>query len=192
MKHILSLLVVAALLSSCGEPPPEPEVTPSSDLPRGQEPAVSGDTAAAPRDLTDRSREAAAAVQGLAEQGQAKAGELLAQAKGLIEAKKLQDVRGPLDQLSEMTLGAEQRETLARLQEGLSHAAKEVQAGLTELGRMVAEKDYGAAASMVSKLTEYQLSPEQQKLFDDLKVQVTELLGTQEGAGKALNNLLGR
>ena len=131
-------------------------------------------------------------MQGLAEQGQAKAGELLAQAQGLIEAKKLQDVRGPLDQLSEMALGAEQRETLTRLQEGLSQAAKEVQAGLAELGKLVAEKDYGAAASMVSNLTEYQLSPEQQKLFDDLKAQVTELLGSQEGASKALNNLLGR
>ena len=181
MKQFLVLFLLAALLSGCGGRSTEPESQAEATAERS--PA-----------LTDlpRTRAVGVAVRDLAEPVQEQVMETLAQARSMLEAKQLQDAQGALGKLGGLTLSAEQQETLGRLREEVGKALEEVQNGMAELGKKVAEKDYGEAAALVSKLTEFQLSPEQQKLFDDLKVQVTQLLGGQEDPGQAVKRLLGR
>ena len=179
MKQFIVLSLLAALLSGCGGRSTEPESQAEATAERS--PA-----------LTDLPRTRAVPVRDLAEPGQEQVRETLAQARSRLEAKQLQDAQGALGKLGGLTLSAEQQETLGRLREEVGKALEEVQNGMVELGKKVAEKDYGEAAALVSKLTEFQLSPEQQKLFDGLKVQVTQLLGGQEDPGQAVKRLLGR
>ena len=184
--------MLAALLSGCGGGSTEPE--PQAETTAERSPALtdSGSEPAEAGNLADRARDGAAAVRDLTEQGQEQVMETLAQARSMLEAKQLQDAQGAMGKLGGLTLSAEQQEALGRLREEVGKALEEVQNGMAELGKKVAEKDYGEAAALVSKLTEFQLSPEQQKLFDDLKVQVTQLLGGQEDPGQAVKRLLGR
>lgn len=192
MKHIIVSFVLVALFSGCGGDSTEPESQAETTAERSPVLTDSASEPAGAENLADRAREGAGLVRDLAEQGQEQVRASLAQARSMLEAKQLQDAQGALGKLGELTLSAEQQETLGRLREELGKALEEVQNGLAELGKKVAEKDYGEAAALVSKLTEFQLSPEQQKLFDDLKAQVTQLLGGQEDAGQAVKRLLGR
>lgn len=192
MKPFIVFFVSAVLLSGCGERSTEPESQPEAAAERLPALTDSRSEPTGSANLADRARDGAAAVRDLAEQGQEQITASLAQARSMLEAKQLQDAQGALGQLGGLTLSAEQQETLGRLREELAKALEEVQNGMAELGKKVAEKDYGEAAALVSKLTEFQLSPEQQKLFDDLKAQVTQLLGGQEDPGQAVKRLLGR
>ena len=93
-----------------------------------------------------------------------------------------------------MTLEDSQRETLASLTEEVQKAYGEIESGLGELKTMVEQEQYAEATALVSKLADYELSQEQQQLYDDLKGQVQRLMESQAGqeAAKAVGNLLGR
>lgn len=137
---------------------------------------------------------AADKAQEAAVQASEKAQALLEQAKGLIEEKKLQQAGGVLDQLAGMTLDEGQQETLTGLQQEVAKLVVEVEKGLGDLQGMVAEKKYSEATALVSQLASYEFSPEQQKLYDDLKTQVQKLVESEaaQGASQAVQNLLGR
>jgi hypothetical protein len=192
MKRLYPVLLAAAFVSGCGDRSPEREATPSSPpTPATAVKAPQREPTPAPA-LTERLAEVKDAAQEAAAQVSARAGELLEQAQGLLEANKLQDVQGALKELGGMALSSEQQANLARLQEALKQSLAQVESGLAALEKVVGDKNYAEAGALVSKLTAFQLSPEQEQLFNSLKAQVSQWMSSQEGAAKAVNNLLGR
>jgi hypothetical protein len=116
------------------------------------------------------------------------------QAKTLLAEKKVQEATGVLAKLAGMTLTTEQQQLVTGLKSEAAQLLKDIETGLKDLKTTVAEKRYTEASALVTKLAAYQMSPEQQQLYDGLKAQVKQLMesqGAKEGA-KALNNLLGR
>jgi predicted NBD/HSP70 family sugar kinase len=133
-------------------------------------------------------------AQAVVTEAAAQAADYLDQAKTLLAEKKVQEASGLLEKLAGMTLTAEQQQTLGGLKTEAAQILKDIEKGLGDLKSSVAEKNYTNATVLVSKLASYQLSPEQQQVYDTLKTQAKQLLGsgaTEQGA-KALNNLLGR
>ena len=138
--------------------------------------------------------ETAAKVQASAVEAAENAQALLDQARSLVQEKKVQEAGGLLDQLAGMTLEEGQRETLTGLKEEVQKLYGEIEDGLGELKTLVEKEQYTEATALVSKLADYEFSPEQQKVYDGLKTQVQKLMESQAGqeAAKAVGNLLGR
>ncbi len=133
-------------------------------------------------------------AQEAAEESVAKAQAMLDQLKSAVSEKRLQDAGGLLEQLSGVTLDEEQKQTLAQLTEELKKVSGELEQGLGELKGLVVEQKYSEAMELVGKLGEYELSPEQETMFNNLKAQVQKMMESQAGqdAVKAVGNLLGR
>lgn len=129
---------------------------------------------------------------------------LLGRAKSLLAEKKVQDAAGLLSKLSGMALSANQNQTLSSLKTEFSQTAEDIDKGFSALKSLIAEKKYTEATSLVVKLKDYQLSSEQQSVYDGLKAQLQKALGNQaaeeakkvigtnatEEARKALGGLL--
>jgi len=73
---------------------------------------------------------------------------------------------------------------------------KQAQGVIDQVKTLIAEKKYDEALGLFKKLGEIKLTPEQQKLVDDLKAQVQKLVAAQatkaltDEAAKAAGNLL--
>jgi dGTP triphosphohydrolase len=136
----------------------------------------------------------AAKAQEAAEESVAKAQAMLDQLKSAVSEKRLQDAGGLLEQLSGVTLDEEQKQTLAQLTEELKKVSGELEQGLGELKGLVVEQKYSEAMELVGKLGDYELSLEQETMFNNLKTQVQKMMESQAGqdAVKAVGNLLGR
>jgi hypothetical protein len=136
----------------------------------------------------------AAQAQKQAEQATEQAQELLQQAKGLLQEKKVLQAGALLDQAAALTLNDEQQQLLAGLKAESQNLLTEVDKGLDDLKTMVAEKNYSEATSLISTLTEYELSSDQQSVLDGLRAEMQKLMESEtgQGAAKAVNDLLGR
>lgn len=139
-------------------------------------------------------QETAQKAQAVAVQATEKAQAALDQAKSLLAEKKVLEATGVLDKLAGVTLSAEQQQLLGGLKTEAKTLAAEVEKGLTDLKTCVTEKKYSDAGTLVTKLANYQMSPEQQKVYDGLKSEWSKLAKSQavEQGTKAVNNLLGR
>lgn len=198
---LLTTAVLSLGLTGCGgdstreseptTPVEQAEAVPAPKPPDRAPAASLQDTA---QGVVKAAEETAAKVQASAVEAAEKAQALLEQARGLLQEKKVQEASGLLNQLGGMTLETEQRETLASLTTEVQKLYGEVESGLGELKTLVEKEQYAEATALVSKLGDYEFSPEQQKLYDGLKVQVQKLMESQAGqeAAKAVGNLLGR
>jgi outer membrane PBP1 activator LpoA protein len=119
---------------------------------------------------------------------------MLQQAKSLLEEKKVQQASQLLSRVAELTLNDEQQELLTGLKSESQKLLTEVDKGLGNLKSLIQEKNYTEATSLVSKLTEYELSSDQQSLLDGLKAELEKLMESEagQGAADAVNDLLGR
>lgn len=75
----------------------------------------------------------------------------------------------------------------------ISDANAQAQELLTQAQKLVGEKKYEEALNVVQKLADFKLTPEQQKLYDNLKATIQKAMesgAVQEGT-KAIGNMLG-
>jgi hypothetical protein len=83
--------------------------------------------------------------------------------------------------------------------ESASQAVADTQAGLNQQAQtliakakdLIASSNYAEAGETLKKLSEFRLTPEQQKTVDELKAQIQKALSGTD-AGKAIGNLLGQ
>ena len=74
----------------------------------------------------------------------------------------------------------------------------QVQGLITKVKDLIAQKDYAGALSALKELSAMKLTPEQQKLVDDLKAQVQKAMAgaaasdAQKNASDAVGGLLGK
>ena len=84
-------------------------------------------------------------------------------------------------------------ETAETAKKAISDVNTKAQELLTEAQNLVSEKKYQEAGDLLKKLSDLELTPEQQELLDDLKVAVQKALesdAVKEGT-KAIGNILG-
>jgi hypothetical protein len=138
--------------------------------------------------------ETAQKAQQVAVQATEQAQAALDKAKALLAEKKVQEAGSVLNGLAGATLSTEQQQLLASLTTEVKTLTADIEKGLADLKRVVTEKNYSEGATLVSKLASYQMSAEQQKVYDGLKAEWTKLAKSQaaEQGTKAINNLLGR
>ena len=193
--------LTAVLLVSCGgegkapsqEQPPSSSAQTPAPAPATEPPRTVTQT------VTEEAQKVVGAVDEAAERAKAMAAEatqkaqvMLDDARSLISQKKLQDAGALLGKLSAVTLTGEQQKTLAGLQTEFTQMGSQVNQGLSDLSTFVSEKKYAEATTLVSKLADFQLGAEQQKLYDGLKAQLQKLMANQaaQEAQKSIGNLL--
>lgn len=195
------ILFVIAVLSGCGE----------NDS--GQPPApASGTSTQASGGLEDTARKAAAAVSAEAEKlagavtnaaGQAEAAigkareqadQWLAEVKSLLNARKLQDAGALLGRLGSVSLTQDQQKLMADLKTQFGNLDTQLATGLSQLKDAVAQKNLASASSLVSQVTNFQLSPEQEETLAGLKAELKKLVssGVSAQGQKALESVLPR
>lgn len=84
-------------------------------------------------------------------------------------------------------------ETAETAKQAINDASAKAQEILTQAQNLVGEKKYEEAASLLQKLSNIELTPEQQKLLDDLKATIQKAMQSEavnEGT-KAIGNMLG-
>jgi CHASE3 domain sensor protein len=195
---ILSLL----LSTGCSKSPSESESNPTPDRssrsaspPDSSQPLGQGlveGAREAVKTVTQEAQKSAQKVEELAAKTTEQAQALLDQAKTMLGERRLQDAGGLLSQLEALTLTPQQQESFDQLKKGLHDLYGQVESGLANLKTMVTEKRYTDATALVSKLADFQLSPQHQSTLDDLKSQLQKLLSNQtstEGA-KTIGNLV--
>ncbi|MCU0771467.1 MAG: hypothetical protein MUE94_06815 [Verrucomicrobia bacterium] len=77
--------------------------------------------------------------------------------------------------------------------QAISETSAKAQELLTQAQKLVGEKKYEEAGKLLQQLADFELTPEQQKLVDNLKATIQKAMqaeGVQQGA-KAIGNLLG-
>ncbi len=83
-------------------------------------------------------------------------------------------------------------ETVETAKQAISDANAKAQEILTQAQNLVGEKKYDEAANLLQKLSSFDLTPEQQKLLDDLKATIQKAMQSEavkEGT-KAIGNML--
>lgn len=83
-------------------------------------------------------------------------------------------------------------ETAETAKQAISDANAKAQELLTQAQNLVGEKKYEEAANLLQRLGDFELTPEQQKLFEDLKAAIQKAMesdAVKEGT-KAIGNML--
>ena len=75
----------------------------------------------------------------------------------------------------------------------ISDANAKAQELLTQAQNLVSEKKYDEATSLLQKLGDFKLTPEQQKMLDDLKATIQKAMESEavKQGTKAIGNVLG-
>lgn len=84
-------------------------------------------------------------------------------------------------------------ETAETAKKAISEANAKAQELLTQAQNLVSDKKYEEASSLFQKLSDFELTPEQQKMLDELKAVVQKAMESEavkEGT-KAIGNMLG-
>jgi vacuolar-type H+-ATPase subunit H len=95
--------------------------------------------------------------------------------------------------VEEVTLEETVTETAETAKQVIGDANAKAQEILTQAQNLVGEKKYEEAASLLQKLSEFELTPDQQKMLDDLTTAIQKAMesdAVKEGT-KALGNVLG-
>lgn len=95
--------------------------------------------------------------------------------------------------VEEVSIGEAVTEAADTAKKALSDANTKAQELLTQAQTLVSEKKYEEATSLLQKLSDLELTPEQQKMLDNLKATIQKAIesdAVKEGA-KAIGNLLG-
>jgi hypothetical protein len=191
LKCDTCVLLLAGLLAGCGQkeqstPAPSGTREPASGQGAVETAKQAADTA------TAEAKKAADTAQKTVDQATAQAQILIDQTKTFLSQNKYQDALAGMQKLRGLTLSAEQQKLVSDLKTQVQKLGGDIEKGIGDLRTLVSEKKYTDATAMVSKLTNYQLTPDQQKLVDDLKAQLQKALGGQaaDEGKKALGGLL--
>jgi hypothetical protein len=166
-------------------PPPATPPPPAPSAPATEVKAATNPTAKA----VDTAAQVAAAI---SPEETAKAQGLIDQAKALLSEKKYQDALAAVGQLATSKLTPEQQTLVSGLKTELGAMSGSIEKGIASLKDVVAKKDYAGGMTLVKDLASYQLTPEQSKVVDGLKLELQKLAGSQaaQEGKKALGGLL--
>jgi len=119
---------------------------------------------------------------------------LIDQAKVLLSEKRYQDALGAVQKLAGLKLKPEQQTLVEGVKSELGKMGGSIDQGLANLKEVVAKKDYAGGMTLVKDLASYQLTPEQKKVVDGLKLELQKLAGSQaaDEGKQALGGLLER
>ena len=205
MKTVTSLFcagVLAAVVSGCGPkteapppatPPAPPRPVAAPATPPSPPPATpAAEVKAAAEAATPAVETAAKVAETISPQETAEAQGLIDKAKALLSEKKYQDALATVGNLATSKLTPEQQTLVGGLKTELSQMKGSIDKGIGNLKDVVAKKDYARGMTLVKDLAGYQLTPEQSKVVDGLKLELQKLAGSQavkEGK-EALSGLL--
>lgn len=103
------------------------------------------------------------------------------------------DTAEPGEVIEEVSIEETVTESAETAKQVISDANAKAQDLLTQAQTLVGEKKYEEAGNLLQKLADYKLTPEQQKMFDDLKTTIQKAMesgAVQEGA-KAIGGMMG-
>lgn len=103
------------------------------------------------------------------------------------------DTLAPEEVVEEVSIEETVTETAETAKQVISDTNAKAQELLTQAQNLVGEKKYEEAASLLQKLSDFELTPEQQKMLDNLTASIQKAMesgAVQEGT-KALGNVLG-
>jgi hypothetical protein len=189
MKPLLLAVSLSAVMIGCGQKEP-PAAAPSATPPTA---STSGPGPGAVEAVKQTVESAQQVVQKTVDEASAKAQALIDQAKTMVSEKKYSDALGALGTLANSKLSPEQQTLVQGLKVEVAKLGGDIEKGITNLKTVVAQKDYTQGMNLVNQLTNYQLTPDQQKVVDGLKAEVQKALGGKAtgDATKALGNVLG-
>jgi hypothetical protein len=199
---LLSVICLAAATSGCGrkEEAPPPASPPAAPRPAAVPATPAPPAPSAPASEVKSATNAAAkavdtAVQAaatLSPEETARAQGLIDKAKALLGEKKYQDALAAVGQLATSKLTPEQQTLVGGLKTELGKMSGSIDKGIANLKDVVAKKDYAGGMTLVKDLAGYQLTPEQSKVVDGLKLELQKLAGNQaaQEGQKALDGLL--
>ncbi len=203
LRGLSALFCAGCLLaatSGCGQKEPTPPPATGARQPPASAPTTSapapapGTPAPEVKAVTETVVKAVDAAETAAAQASAQAQTLIDQAKALLSEKKYQDAVGAAQQLVGLKLSPDQQTLAAGLKTELAKMKGSIEGGLTNLQGIVARKDYAGGVALAKDLASYQLTPDQQKVLDGLKVELQKLAGSQatDQAKQAVGGLLDR
>jgi len=119
---------------------------------------------------------------------------LIDQTKALLSEKKYQDALGAAQRLASLKLNPEQQTLVEGLKVELGNMGGSIDNGFANLKEVVAKKDYAGGMTLLKELTSYQLTPEQKKVVDGLRLELQKLASSQpaDEGKQALSGLLER
>ena len=181
---------VAATVSGCGrnEEPTPPVQTPAAK----PEPAPTPTPSKAVSEVKMALESAPKAVEAVVDQAATQAQGLIDQTKALLSEKKYQDALGAVQKLASLKLSPEQQTLVAGLKTELGKMGGSIEKGIASLKEVAANKDYAGGMTLAKELASYQLTPDQKKVVDGLKLELQKLAGSQatEEGKKALGGVL--
>jgi hypothetical protein len=188
---------LAATSSGCGKKEEAPPAV--SRSPQSPSAAKSGSTPS-PSPSNPASEVKAAvgtapkAVEPVVNQATTQAQGLIDQTQALLSEKKYQDALGAVQKLAGLKLNPEQQTLVEGLKTELGRMSGSIEKGIANLKEVAARKDYTGGMTLTKELASYQLTPEQKKVVDGLKLELQKLAGSQaaEEGRKALGGLLER
>lgn len=103
------------------------------------------------------------------------------------------DTTAPGEAVEEISIEETVTETAETAKQVISDANAKAQDLLTQAQALVGEKKYEEAGNLLQKLADFELTPKQQKMLDNLKATIQKAMesGAVKEGTKALGNVLG-